>query len=137
MNNDPSGTGFNQLVGSGRADTVAGANPYLNQSIGQWINPGAFAIPANNIGRFGNASNGDIVGPGTSAVSMSLIKTVRFTEQMHLQVGAEIANLFNHPNYAAPSNLTLGTAGFGQVTSLQTVEGAGPRSIQLTGRFNF
>lgn len=137
MNNDPSGTGFNQLVGSGRADTVAGANPYLNQSIGQWINPAAFSIPANNIGRFGDASNGDIVGPGTSAVSMSLIKTVRFTEQMHLQIGAEIANLFNHPNYAAPGNLTLGTAGFGQVTSLQTVEGAGPRSIQLTGRFNF
>ncbi|MGC2658664.1 MAG: TonB-dependent receptor, partial [Bryobacteraceae bacterium] len=137
MNNDPSGTGFNELVGSGRADAVAGANPYANQSIGQWINPAAFAIPANNIGRFGDASNGDIVGPGTNAVSLSLIKSVRFTERMRLQIGAEIANAFNHPNYANPGNLTLGTAGFGQITSLQTVEGAGPRSIQLTGRFNF
>jgi hypothetical protein len=137
MNGDPSGTGFNQLVGSGRADTVPGVNPYLNQNLTHWINPGAFTVPNDNIGRFGDASNGDIVGPGTNAVSMSLIKTVNFTERVRLQVGAEVANLFNHPNYAAPSNLIFGTAGFSQITSLQTVEGAGPRSIQLTGRFNF
>ena len=49
----------------------------------------------------------------------------------------EAANLFNHPNYAVPGNLTVGTSGFGSVTNLQTSEGAGPRAIELTCPFNF
>ena len=134
---DPSGTGFNQLVGNSRADTVAGAATYGNQSIAQWLNPAAFAVPANNIGRFGDSSVGNVAGPGTQAVSLSLIKSMKFTERTMLQVGAEAANLFNHPNYAPPTNLTLNSPGFASVTSLQSVEGAGPRSIQLTARFNF
>jgi hypothetical protein len=45
--------------------------------------------------------------------------------------------VFNHPNFAVPTNLTVGVAGFGQITGLQTAEGAGPRDIQLTGRITF
>ena len=134
---DPSGTGFNQLVGNSRADAVAGSNFYAGQSLSHWLNPAAFAVPANNIGRFGDSSVGNVVGPGTQAVSLSLIKSVRFTESTHLQVGMEVANAFNHPNYAPPSNLTLATSGFGSINSLQTAEGTGPRAIQLTARFNF
>jgi hypothetical protein len=58
------------------------------------------------------------------------------TERLHIQFGAQVANLFNHPNYAPPENLTVGVPAFGQITSLQTEEGAGPRSIQLTGRIS-
>ena len=136
-NGDPSGTGFDELVGAGRADTVAGVSPYAGQSIGQWINPAAFAQPINNIGRFGDSSVGSVVGPGTDAVSLSLTKSFSFTESTRLQLGAEAANLFNHPNYATPSNLTLNSSGFASITSLQSAEGAGPRSIQLTARFTF
>jgi hypothetical protein len=137
---DPSGTGFNQLVNNGRADTVAGINPYANQSIGalgHWINPAAFAVPVNNIGRFADSAVGAVTGPGTQAISVSLIKSIKFTESARFQFGAEVSNLFNHPNYAVPGNLTVGTSGFSSVTNLQTAEGAGPRAIQLTGRFNF
>jgi hypothetical protein len=45
--------------------------------------------------------------------------------------------VFNHPNYDVPSNLTLGTAGFAQIGNLQSAEGAGPRSMQLSARINF
>ena len=134
---DPSGTGFNQLVGDSRADAVAGANPYANQTLGQWINPAAFVQAPNNIGRFGDSAVGSVVGPGTQAISLSLIKAVKFTERLHLQFGAEAANLFNHPNYAPPTNLEIATSGFAVINSLQTAEGAGPRSIQLTARLNF
>ena len=135
---DPSGTGYNIYNATGgRADTVAGASPYAGQSIGQWINPNAFADPGDNIGRFGNSSSGAVVGPGTNAVSMSLIKTIQLKERVRMQIGAQVSNLFNHPNYAAPSNLTVGVPGFGAVTALQSAEGAGPRAIQLTGRINF
>ncbi len=136
--NDPSGTGFNVFNSNGgRADTVSGVNPYAGQSISQWINPNAFATPPNNIGRFGDSSPGSVVGPGTQAVSMSLIKSVQVRESIRIQLGAQVANLFNHPNFAPPSNLTLGVPGFGQLTSLQTAEGAGPRQIQLTARIVF
>jgi hypothetical protein len=67
---------------------------------------------------------------------MSLIKTVKFTEAVRLQFGAEVANLLNHRNYEPP-NMAVDTGGFGTITGLQTAEGAGPRSVQLTARISF
>jgi hypothetical protein len=135
---DPCGCGFNAFNSTGgRADTVSGVSPTSGQSIGQWINPLAFASPASAIGRFGDSSPGSVVGPGTEAVSMSLIKSFQIKESIRVQVGAQVANLGNHPNFAPPSNLTLGVSGFGALTALQSAEGAGPRSIQLTGRITF
>ena len=139
--NDPSGTGFNNLFSTGgRADTVPGANPYQGQSIQQWINPNAFAEPNNNIGRFGDAQNGSVQGPSTKAVSISLLKRFPIAESVRLEIGAQISNIFNHPNYAPPGTGALNTSvpqDFGQITALQSAEGAGPRQIQLTGRFTF
>jgi hypothetical protein len=137
--NDPSGTGFNVLVGDGRADTVPGVSPYANQSLHQWINPAAFTTPPNNIGRFGDSQVGSVVGPGEQVVSLSLFKRVALTETVRVQIGAAVANAFNHPNYAVPANLDLGSvgSGFAQVSNLQSAEGAGPRSIQLTARITF
>lgn len=135
---DPCGCGYNAFNPTGgRADTVAGINPYAGQSIGQWINPAAFTNPGNAIGRFGDASAGNVVGPGTQAVSLSLLKSVSITERARIRFGAQVGNVLNHPNFAVPGNLTVGVAGFGQLTQLQTAEGAGPRDIQLTGRINF
>jgi hypothetical protein len=136
---DPSGTGFNIFNATGgRADTVAGVNPYAGQSIAQWINPNAFVSPANAIGRFGDATNGDIVGPGTQAVSLSLIKRFAIRERSRAEVGAQVSNAFNHPNFAPPNNLNVSVpAGFGTITALQTAEGAGPRQLQLTARLIF
>jgi len=135
---DPCGCGYNAFNATGgRADTVSGVNPYAGQSINQWINPGAFADPGNAIGRFGDSGAGSVVGPGTQSVSLSLIKSINFTERIRMRIGAQVANAFNHPNFAVPGNLTVGVAGFGQITSLQTAEGAGPRDIQLTARIVF
>jgi hypothetical protein len=136
--NDPSGTGYNQFnANGGRADTVAGVNPYAGQNLNSWINPNAFADPNDNIGRFGDSQQGSVVGPGTTAVSLSLLKRFVIKESARFEIGAQAANIFNHPNYAAPSNLTVNVAGFGQITAMQSAEGAGPRAIQLTGRFTF
>jgi hypothetical protein len=136
--NDPCGCGFNIFNSTGgRADTVPGVNPTAGQSIAQWINPAAFTTPANAIGRFGDSEAGGVVGPGTDAVSMSLIKSIPIRESVRAQIGVQVANLFNHPNFAPPSVLTEGVAGFGALTALQTAEGAGPRQIQLTGRITF
>jgi len=145
--NDPCGCGFNIFNSTGgRADTVPGVSPYAGQSLAQWINPAAFAAPANAIGRFGDSEAGDVVGPGTEAVSMSLIKSIRIKESVRAQVGVQVANLFNHPNFATPNVLTIQNTlngvtqpvtGFGAITALQSSEGAGPRQIQLTARITF
>ena len=146
LTSDPSGAGFN-LNGNfsgfgGRADTVPGVSPYAGQSTHNWsssyyINQAAFADPGSNIGRFGDEGSGSIVGPGTQAVSISLIKRFTIKERLRAELGMQVANAFNHPNYAPPSTLTLGVAGYGQLTSLQNAEGAGPRQIQLTTRITF
>jgi hypothetical protein len=136
---DPSGTNMINVVGLTRPDVVSGVSPYAASSSGLFLNPAAYAVPASNIGRFGNAPVGGIVGPGTRTVSMSLMKTVRFTEGLRMQFGAEVANLFNHRNYEPPNLLVTdgNTSGFGQLTGLQSAEGSGPRAVQLTARMNF
>jgi hypothetical protein len=136
---DPSGTGYNLLFANGgRADTVQGISPYQGQSINQWINPAAFNDPGDSIGRFGDSQNGAVQGPSTKAVSLSLLKRFTITETTRFEIGAQVSNVFNHPNYATPGNLNVSIPqGFGQITSLQVAEGAGPRQIQLTARFSF
>jgi Carboxypeptidase regulatory-like domain/TonB dependent receptor len=134
---DPSGTNFVNLNGNGRADIISGASIIpATQSIAQWINPAAFAIPANNIGRYGSSPVGSVIGPGTQAVSLSLFRSFKVTERAQIRIGMAVANAFNHPNYGTPG-LTLGTAAFGTISTLQSAEGAGPRSLQLSGRITF
>jgi hypothetical protein len=135
---DPSGTNFPLVCGcAGRADTVAGVSMYpTTQTRSAWLNASAFAVPAKNIGRFGDSAVGAAVAPGTQAVSLSLIKTIRFTEAARLQIGGEASNLLNHANYAPP-NTSLNTSAFGTISNVQSAEGAGPRALQVTARFNF
>jgi hypothetical protein len=134
---DPSGTNFENIQGNGRADIAPGVSSVpANQSIYNWINPAAYAIPANNIGRFGDAPVGSVVGPGTQAVSLSLLRTFKITERINFRLGAAASNAFNHPNYGVPG-LTLGTSSFGIISSMQSAEGAGPRSLQMSGRITF
>lgn len=135
---DPAGNNSVNTSGNGRADIVPGVPLYPDhQSLSAWINPAAFVKPANNIGRIGDSPVGAVVGPGTQAVSLSLLKGVQIREGMRIQIGAAASNVFNHPNYAAPSNLGIGTAGFASINNVQTQEAGGPRSIQATARLSF
>ena len=137
---DPAGTNQVNTAYFSRPDVVKGVSPYahgLTSPNGPlFLNAAAFAVPGDAIGRFGNAAVGSVVGPGTQSVSMSLIKTVKFTESLRLQFGAQVANLLNHRNYEPP-NMALDTQGFGTLTGLQTAEGAGPRAVELTARISF
>jgi hypothetical protein len=134
---DPAGVGFPQITGNGRADIVSGVSVYpTTQTTYQWLNPAAFVVPPNNVGRFPTSGVGIANGPGTQSVSMSLMKAVAIKENMRFQIGAQAANLLNHPNYANP-NTTFNTAAFGTISNVQSAEGAGPRVIQATARLTF
>jgi len=144
---DPANTNILTTVGQTRPDQLAHVSPYAAKpTTGQWLNPNAFQIKdlAVNygtqnqigIGRFGNAPVGSVVGPGTVDFSLSMMKVVSLTEQSKLQLGVAAANLFNHRNYEPP-NMQVDSSGFGSITALQSAEGAGPRSLELSGRITF
>jgi len=122
---DPAGNNSENTSGAGRADIVPGVPLYpANQSVADWINPAAFVKPASNIGRIGDSPVGAVIGPGTQAVSLSLFKSFTIREKARLQIGGAAANAFNHPNYAVPGNLSIGTSGFGSIINVQSQETA-------------
>jgi hypothetical protein len=143
------------LLTSERPDLVG--NPYTGVcpngfKVGTplcWFNPNAFAVPAG--GQFGNAGRNILRGPGFAQFDLALQKSFKLSEGTKIAFGAEAYNLFNHPNFAVPSNtqspLTLGGNGdavfkdpmgnfANNVGRIFTTVGTG-RQIQLDGRFSF
>jgi hypothetical protein len=102
-------------------------------------------------GQFGNAGRNILRGPAFAQFDLALQKTFQLTEGTKITFGAEAYNLFNHPNFAVPSNtqtpLTLGGNGdavfkdaagnfANNVGRIFSTVGTG-RQIQLTARFTF
>ena len=69
-------------------------------------------------------------------LSTSLAKDIALAEKVKFQFMMEAANIFNHRNYEAP-NMQIDSGSFGQITALQTAEGAGPRSLEVSGKVTF
>jgi hypothetical protein len=140
---DPANTNILTTVGQARPDQLRSVSLYACQrTTTQWLNPDAFSYlnlqdsAGNGIGRFGNAPVGGVVGPGTANFSLSLMKGFSIGGKSRFQLGIEAANVFNHRNYEPP-NMQVDSPSFGSITGLQTAEGAGPRSLELTGRITF
>ena len=134
----PDGNSTNQ-----RPDLVPGVSvtPPGGKSIGEWINPAAFAVPAN--GTWGDAPRNIARGPGAWQIDFGVARSIRLSERAHLEFRSEFFNIFNHPQYGLP-NATFGVPGFGSIT--QTVNtttpvspvGSGtPRQIQFALRLAF
>ncbi|QNI32557.1 TonB-dependent receptor [Alloacidobacterium dinghuense] len=126
-----------------RPDLVPGVTvtPTGGKSIGEWINPAAFALPA--AGTFGDAPRNIVRGPGAWQIDFGVAKTISLGERARLEFRSEFFNIFNHPQYGLP-NATFAVPGFGSIT--QTVNtttpvspiGSGtPREIQFALRFAF
>jgi len=140
---DPANTNILTTVGQARPDQLSGVSLYApSRTTTQWLNSAAFPYlnlqnpDGTGVGRFGNAPVGGVVGAGTANFSFSLMKSVALYEQSRLQLSLEAANVFNHRNYEPP-NMQVDSGGFGAITALQTAEGAGPRSLEISGRITF
>ncbi len=108
-----SGFPFTPQVGSNRSgdgDTRNPDRPNVNTSFSgpvilgnpnEWFNPQAFLLPT--LGTYGNLGRATLTGPGLADLDMSLFKNFSVTERSRLQIRAELFNLFNHPNFAAPN----------------------------------
>jgi hypothetical protein len=107
------------LLTSERPDLVG--NPYTGvcpngSRVGTpscWFNPATFALPPP--GQFGTAGRNILRGPGFAQCDVAVQKSFQLTEGTEITFGAATYNLFNHPNFAVPSNtqnpLTLGGNG--------------------------
>lgn len=126
-----------------RPNLVPGVSlaPPGGASIRQWINPAAFAAPAD--GTFGNAPRNAVRGPGAWQMDMGIGKRIPLAERAHIEFRSEFFNIFNHPQYGLPQ-ATFGVPGFGAIT--QTVNtttpvspvGSGtPREIQFALKVAF
>jgi len=143
---DPAGTNILTTVGQTRSDLQPNMPVYpARRTTSEWLlppqqspsdPPSAFSIPADNRGYFGTAGVGSVVGPGTANFSLSLAKSMSLTEKSKILFSVAAANVFNHRNYEPP-NVQVDSGGFGTISALQTAEGAGPRSLELTGRITF
>jgi len=131
---------------SQRPNLVPGVPIYAaNQTINNWFNPAAFALPAN--GTWGNLGRYIANGPGMFEIDSSLQKRFKITERLALNFRAAAYNLLNHPVFKAPSG-SIGSltgsspvsGGFGRITNIINTGAVGtgaPRRIEFMLRAEF
>ena len=136
-NRDPSGTGANVrgFTAAQRPDRTGDGNLSSPTPDVYW-DVNAFVLPANNIGRFGSGEVGTLTGPGTRVFSMTVGKNFRMPANQRLRFEMAIANLFDIENFDVP-NRTITSSAFGRITNTQTVDQAGPRTVQFSLRYSF
>ena len=148
---DTSGTfNFHQ-----RPNVVPGVNPILSHWSPDtgYLNPAAFAQP--DFGTFGDLGRDQIYGPGFWNVDFSLSKNFQLRDRLTLQFRSEFFNIFNHPNFALPSNTIIpgvnadgspntSAGAAGVITQTPDVAqgnpglgGGGPRVLQFGLRLQF
>ena len=132
---------------SQRPNLVPGADIYAaNQTVNNWFNPAAFAVPAS--GTWGNLGRYIANGPGMFEIDSSLQKRFRVTERLSLNFRAAAYNLLNHPVFSNPSgslgsfggNPPAASASFGRITTIinQGAVGTGaPRRLEFMFRAEF
>jgi hypothetical protein len=141
---DPSGTGvlLRGVTTAQRPDCVSTNYYAANKTRNGWFNPAAFAVPANNIGRYGNCSVGSLIGPGTVTFAGTAGKNFALTPRLNLRYEAQFANLFNHTNLAVPATNISSPSTFGTISNVQDANtsygpSAGPRNVQMSLRLTF
>jgi hypothetical protein len=128
--------------GGQRPDRLPGQPLYpVNQSPSLWINPYAFAVPAN--GTWGNAPRNAVRVPGIWQADLSLEKRFPVRESKAISFRADVFNVFNHAQIGSPNvkwtDPKSGTT-FGQITSAFTTSAIGsgtPRQMQFMLRFSY
>jgi hypothetical protein len=129
---DPAALGFlGTSAAGGRPDFVGTSGLPLVSGALTWFFPQEFQLVPAGVTRPGDATRGNIIGPGYQKWDVTLAKTFRFRENVSLQFRAEAYNVFNHTNFSGVGT-SFGTATFGQITSTRD-----PRLIQFALKFNY
>ncbi len=98
------------------AEVVGNGQGSCNQYGTGCLNAGGF-VTAGGLTTFPNQIRNQFRGPGFFDSDLSVNKNFKITERVAFGIGANLYNVFNHPNFASPVD-TFGAGNFGQV--LQT-----------------
>ena len=108
------------------------ANPVLPKDQRDFyhaFNTAAFSIPPP--GTFGNAGRNTIVGPGSSNVSLALLRSVTLGRTRSLSFQIQANNIFNTVQFATIDTV-VNSPTFGEVTATRPM-----RRVQLVIRLRF
>jgi hypothetical protein len=83
-------------------------------------------------GQSGSLGRNVLRAPSQNRFDFGLVKTTKLTENVALELGWDVFNVFNRANFAAPDS-ELGSPDFGQITN--TI--GGPRVMQFRAKFKF
>lgn len=131
--------GLFSISGEERPDYLWGVplTPGDGSTPNLWMNPGAFAAPANQT--FGNLGRDAYRAPGISQIDMGLSKFINITERLNLRLRGDLFNVLNRAQYGAP-NADISASNFGIITSTISNYATGrgtPRELQLSAKFVF
>jgi hypothetical protein len=105
-------------------------DPFGDRSLNNYLNPAAFAYPAN--GTLGNHVINSIEGPGFWSIDLAVSRLLTFSPAQTLELRVEAFNLLNNFNWGNPqTNYDQST--FGRITSMA----GDPRIIQFGMKFSF
>jgi hypothetical protein len=112
LNIDPSLLPDGNDGSSPRPDVTTQPFVPIQQNSNNWINTGAFTAPpydptTGRLLRYGNAGNGLITSPNVSQVDLGLEKLMKISENLSVQVGVQVFNIFNHVQLADPHSLSF------------------------------
>ena len=133
-----SGQYFDVAAGTDRALTGAAgqranqvlADPFVpDRTAGQWLNPNAFAIPAN--GTYGTMGAMSIRGPRSTQIDMGLTRSFQIRERQSLQFRWEAFNVPNVVNLNNPVS-SLNSVNFGKILGASD-----PRIMQAALKYVF
>jgi hypothetical protein len=125
-----------------------GTNHVFNRATGSAVGSCGFTADFTEPTDFGQTRRNQIYGPNYTDTDLSILKgiTMPHWEAGKLQLGVQMFNLFNHPNFAQPGSV-VGTSTFGVVNGtvnpptsiLGSFLGgdASPRLVQLKANFTF
>jgi hypothetical protein len=125
-------------------DRICNGNlPQDQRNINRWFDTSCFVNPP--AGRYGNSGVNILEGPGMHVHNVTLLKRFSITEKVHFDLMGMVGNIFNHPNFLAPSPQSTGAdisvpGGAGVISSvygLYAGERAGPRMVEIRGRIEF
>jgi len=92
----------------------------LNASEGNCVNPLSTCLSASNFASvtsaYSNETRNQFRGPHLFDSDLSVNKNFKLTERMAFGIGANMYNVFNHPNFDLPVNV-LGSGAFGTIVN--------------------
>jgi Carboxypeptidase regulatory-like domain len=139
-----------QIVAASHSSTCTSAAAYVNSHPLPCVTDAAFLNTSSptfpGYTKYPNETRNQFYGPSYIDFDFGLFKTFRVREKISFGLGAQVSNVFNHPNFGLP-DANLGDSTFGLITSMQGVP-ASPygnglgfdssvRVVQLSAKLNF